>query len=362
MKIAFVHDYLVKLGGAERVLELLHEMYPEAPVYTFLYDEKGTKNKFKDWNIIPSFLNKIPIINKKLQFSRALMPIAAEQFDLSNFDVVLSSCHAFGKGVITKPETIHICYCHNPTRFLWFKADEAISQMGWLSRKLAPYVLSYLRMWDMLAADRVDYYLANSENVKKRIKKFYRKDSEVLYPPVDLERFEISKDVKDYYLIVSRLEPHKRIDIAIAAFNDLGIKLKIIGDGTELPYLKSLASENIEFLGELSDKEVTSYISGCLAFMYPQEEDFGITALEAQACGRPVIAYRKGGALETVIEGKTGEFFDFPTAQALAEKIKNFDHTKYDSKTIRSNAEKFSNEEFKKNIRKFIEEYYSKTR
>ncbi|MFA6423231.1 MAG: glycosyltransferase [Patescibacteria group bacterium] len=359
MKVAIVHDYLIKLGGAERVLENLHELYPDAPVYTFLYNENKTQGKFSKWDIRPSSLNKDPIIKNKISFARALMPMAAEQFDLSEYDVVISNCHAFSKGVITKPETVHISYCHTPTRFLWFKADEAINQMGWFSRKLAPYVLNYLRIWDVQSADRVDYFLGNSKNVCQRIKKFYRRDSEILYPPVDINRFQLNENEGDYYLIVSRLEPHKKVDLAIAAFNDLDLPLKIIGDGTELNYLKSLAKENIEFLGELNDEAVVKYIYGCKAFIYPQEEDFGITSLEAQACGRPVIAYGKGGALETIVEGRTGEYFMEQSAGCLADTIRNFDPKKYKSKEIRENAEKFSETSFKNNVKKLVEKYYN---
>jgi len=357
MKVAIVHDYLIKLGGAERVLEVIHKMFPDAPVYTFIFDAEKTQHKYDKWDIRPSYLQKMPWSKKKIDFYRPLMPAAIEQFDFSGFDLVISNNHSFAKGIITKPETVHVCYCHTPTRYLWHQVNIANNKLGWLTRKIAPYVLNYLRVFDYLSAQRVDYFMANSKAVKDRIKKYYRRDSDILYPPVDISRFNISKETEDYFLIVSRLEPHKSVDLAISAFNDLGIPLKIIGAGSEYENLKSMAKKNIEFLGEISDEEVERYISKCKAFIFPQEEDFGITALEAQACGRPVVAFRKGGALETVVDGKTGVFFDEQTAPCLAEAIRNFDNIKFDVQEIRNQAEKFSEENFMKNLSNLIDKY-----
>jgi glycosyltransferase involved in cell wall biosynthesis len=292
------------------------------------------------------------------------MPMAVESFDLRDFDVVISNSHSFAKGIITKPETLHINYCHTPTRYLWHQAFEL---EGFAKRKLGlfgrfkPYVLSYLRVWDRLASNRVDHFVANSKNVAKRIEKYYQRQSDIIYPPVNCSYFQPleQRKIKDYYLIVSRLEPHKAVRLAVAVFNDNGIPLKIIGTGPEEGLLKAIAKPNIQFLGELSDEEIKDHYAQAQAFIFPQEEDFGITALEAQASGRPVIAYGKGGALETVIEGVTGTFFSEQTPECLKDTVKKFKPFNYNPITIRQHALNFDLSGFKEKWKDFTKKKWA---
>lgn len=350
MKIALVHDYLTQLGGGEKVLSALCETFPEAPIYTLIYDEKATNGVFKNREIHTSFLQKIPGAKK---FSRGLiwlMPLAVEQFDLSDFNLVISVSHSYGKGVITRPGTKHVCYCLTPTRYLWHDP-------GLPFRFVSQPLLTYLRAWDFQAAQRPDHFIADSETVKRRIKKYYNRDSEVIYPPVETDRFQISDGPKDYFLIVGRPVPYKRFDLAIEAFGRLpNEKLLVIGDWPLYSRLKlkNTKAENIKFIGRVSEDELPNYYANCKALIFPQEEDFGIVPVEAMASGRPVIAYRKGGALETVIEGKTGLFFNEQTMESLIEAVKNFDEGRFDPERIRRHAEKFDSSVFKTKISESI--------
>ncbi|OHB17670.1 MAG: hypothetical protein A2913_01745 [Parcubacteria group bacterium RIFCSPLOWO2_01_FULL_40_65] len=352
MKIALVHDYLTQLGGGERVLAALCEMFPSAPVYTLVYDEKATGGVFKGRKIRTSFLQKIPGAKKFFRSLIWLMPLAIEQFDLSDFDLVISVSHSFGKGIITKPATKHICYCLTPTRYLWHDAGLPLKPFSQL-------LLAYLRIWDYQAAQRPNYFIADSENVRQRIKKYYGRESKVIYPPLETVKFYVSKKPKEYFLMVGRMVPYKRFDIAIEAFSKLpDEKLLIIGDGPELKKLKAksqkLKVNNVKFLGRVSESELPKYYAGCKALIFPQEEDFGIALLEAMASGRPVIAYRGGGAPETVEEGETGLFFDEQTAGSLFGAINSFNHKEFDSKKIKESVKKFDKEIFKDKIQKFI--------
>ena len=360
MKIALVHDYLVQYGGAERVLEAFTEIFPKAPIFTMVYDKKLMNGFFEDKKIRSSFLQKIPFIGSHHRLFPLLMPIAIEQFDLSEFDIVLSDSNSYAKGVITNPNTLHITYCHTPMRYAWDDCHKYLREFKYskLTKKLVPFAMNYIRLWDKISADRPDEYVANSNFVSMRIKKYYNKDSFVINPPVNMNNFNISEKIEDYYLMTGRALPYKRFDIAIKAFNKLGLPLKIIGKGPETDRLKKIAKSNVEFLGYLSDKQTSSYFSRCKAFIFPPEEDFGITPLEAMACGRPVIAFKGGGALETVIENKTGIFFNEQTAESIEKSVKSFDHKKFDSKEIRDHAMKFDKEIFKKKIREFVEEKY----
>jgi glycosyltransferase involved in cell wall biosynthesis len=359
MKIALVHDYLTQFGGGERVLTALCEMFPEAPIFTLIYDEKSTNNIFKDRKIYTSFLQKIPGSKKFFRGLIWLMPLAVEQFDFSGFDLVISVSHSFGKGIITKPGTKHICYCLTPTRYLW---DNSYFPF----KPFSGFLLTYLRGWDYQAAQRPNYFIACSENVRQRIKKYYGRDSEVIYPPVDLNfkqipnpKFQIPNS---YFLTVGRLVPYKRFDIAIEAFARLpNEKLLIIGNGPEYKKLKAksykLKAMNIQFLGQVSDSELSKYYTNCKALIFPQEEDFGIVPLEAMALARPVIAYRAGGALETVREGETGLFFDKQTPDSLFEAVKKFDCNEFNPDKILENTRRFDKDIFKDKIRGFIARY-----
>lgn len=358
MRVALIHDHLAQDGGAEKVLKVLAEMFPEAPIYTLLYEQKNADKYFKNRRIETSVIQKLPGGVKHYQWYMPFMPMAVEFFDLRGFDLVISDASAFAKGVITSPETLHICYCHTPTRYLWDYTHQYINELKYNKyfKKIISLVLNYIRLWDKAAAERVDLFIANSKTVQARIKKYYRRDSAVIYPPAELEKFKIAEKVEDYFLIGGRLSPYKRVDIVIEAFVSLSKKLKIFGDGVDLKRLEKIAGDSplIEFLGRVDDGKKAELYSKCQAFINPQEEDFGITAVEAMAAGRPVIAYKKGGALETVVEGVTGEFFSEQTAGALAEIINKFDSGKYNPAEIRRQAEKFSEERFKEEIREFI--------
>ena len=357
MKVALVHDPLYKLGGAERVLAAIHDLYPASPVYTPIYDPADTEGAFGGWDIRTSFLQKFPGRLRLINFYRALMPLAVEQWDLGDYDLVISSSTSVAKGVLTRQDALHVCYVHNVTRFAWYDLEEHVSGAGFsLAAWPARAALSYFRQWDFLAADRPDYLVANSRNTAEKIRKYYRRKVDaVIHPFVDIERFKTSRERGDYFLIISRLEPHKKVDIAIEAFNALGLPLKIVGTGPDERKLRSRAKSNIKFLGRLPDREVDDILPRCLAFLYPQEEDFGITALEAMVCGRPVIAYGKGGALETVVPGVTGELFAEQTPASLQRVVASFDPARYTSSRIRKHAGKFSKEQFQRRFAGFVE-------
>lgn len=363
MKVALIHDFLNQVGGAEKVLEIFHELYPKAPVFTITYDKTETGNNFEGMEINTSFIQRLPGGPKRYKWYLAWMPAAIEQFDLSKYDVVLSDCSAYSKGIITKPDTLHICYCHSPTRYLWSDTHaytEELKQPSVIKKGL-PLILNKIRVWDRLAAERVDNFIANSKNVQDRIKKYYSRKSNVIFPPVETSGFEIlsQNDIGDYYLIVSRLRPYKRVDIAVEAFNALELPLKVIGTGEEYKKLRKLGNKNIEFLGYVGDAERNRLLSRCKAFIHPQEEDFGIAAVEAMAAGRPVIAYQKGGALETVREGITGEFFEDQTPWSLVDTVREFDAKKYNPDDIRRHAIGFDTNVFKQKIKQYIEDSYN---
>lgn len=358
--IAIVHDWLTNFAGAERVLLEISDLFPKAPIYTSVYDSKGAK-PFAKKRVIPSFLQKIPFMKSKRELLVPLTPFAFEQFDLSKYSLVLSNTSMASKGVLTKPGTIQICYCNTPSRYLWEPEVDSRAKSGLFSG-LRKKVAHNMRIWDRVAADRVDYYLANSKYIAARIKKYYQRDSIVVYPPVDVNAYEPGKkeNVKDYFLFVSRLVRYKKCDLVIDAFNDLGLPLKVIGQGPDKDFLKKKAKSNIEFLGYVSSTDMKKYYQEAKAFVFAAEEDFGIVPVEAMACGRPVIAYGVGGAAETVIDGETGMLFTEQTPQCLIEAIKKFDVNKYDPKKIRVQAEKFSNEVFRKNYLEAIESILKK--
>jgi glycosyltransferase involved in cell wall biosynthesis len=364
MKVALIHDHLAQDGGAEKVLKVLTEIFPEAPIYTLLYDKNIVARHYKEKIIEVSIIQKLPWGVSHYKWYMPFMPMAVEFFDLSGYDLVISDASAFAKGVITKTDTLHICYCHTPTRYVWSDTHSYINELKYNKyfKKLISLVLNYIRIWDRIAADRVDSYIAISNFVAKRIKKYYRRESVVINPPVDIQNFKIAGDIGDYYLIGGRLVPYKRIDIVIEAFKKLGLKLKIYGDGIDRGRLESIAggNKNIEFLGRVSEEEKYKLYSKCIAFINPQEEDFGITPIEAMASGRPVIAYGRGGVLETIIPGLTGEFFYEQTREALVEAVAKFDIKKYNPLEIRKHAEKYSSQRFKLEIKEFIDKELEK--
>lgn len=355
MKLALIHDHLIQDGGAEKVLDVLQEMWPQAPTYTLFFDPKKFPN-FAGRDIRTSFLQRMPLALKKYQWYITLMPTATEQYDLSEYDVIVSSTSAFAKGVLTRPGTTHICYCHTPTRYLWSDTHSYVEELrvpGFIKAMLPP-VLSRLRTWDQQAAARVDHFVANSETVRLRIQKYYRRDAHVIFPPVDTHHFHLSPRPKTYFLAGGRLVAYKRFDLIVDACNKTGLPLKIFGSGPVEADLKKHAESNIEFLGKVSDEKLRELYADAIAFIHPQEEDFGITAIESMASGRPVIAYRKGGATETIVEGVSGEFLETQTWEELADHLIRFNSSHYNPHRIKALAEQFGRERFKKELKELI--------
>ncbi len=356
-KIAFAHDYLIKNGGAENCLRDLHELFPHAPVYTLLYDEEATQRVYKDWDIRTSYLQKRAYVSKLINYYRLVMPQAVESFDLSEYDIVISDASSFIKGIITQPNTFHLCYVHTPTRFLWFDIGNHINRAKFASvvKSFVPYVLHKMRIWDTISAQRPDLLVSNSETTRSRVRKFYHRDSVVINPPVNIE-IDAYKDrlPKNYYLVVSRLEPHKDIEIAIRAAIKANVKLKIAGEGADLERLRSISNKNIQFLGRVSDNEKEELMLGAIAFLAPQTEDFGITMVEALSFGCPVITNDAGGGSEIVQDGKTGILIKDIDAIKLAEVMTS--NKSYEIKAVdcAKSAEKYSSDNYKVRMLKEI--------
>ncbi len=354
-----MHDYLTQLGGGEKVLKEMTEIWPKADIFTLIYQEKFLKDFLKDKKVYASFLQKFPFAKTKHRLYPWLMPLAIEHLDLDGYDLVISSSASFAKGVITGPDTLHVCYCHTPMRFAWDDCHKAIKEFNYsrFLKKLIPFAMNYIRMWDDISSDSPDYYVANSEFVRRRIKKYYQKEALVIHPPVEVERFRLSKKDEGYYLMVGRLLPYKRFDLGVKAFTKLGWKLKIVGEGPEMKRIKKGAGKNIEFLGWVDDKELPSYFENARAFVFTGEEDFGIVAVEAMASGKPVIAYKAGGVLEIIKEGKTGMFFERQRVEDLEKTLLEFDkkRDKFKSEEIRVEALKFKKEVFREKFFDFVE-------
>ena len=372
LKVALVHDFLTEYGGAERVLEALHEIYPDAPVFTAYYKAKSlgqAAGKFKKWQIITNWGQKLPFWNKLQSPYRIFGPLIFESFDFKNYDLVISSTNTyFAKSIITGPETLHVCYCHTPPRYLYGYPTARDWKKYFWGRFAGETANFFLRMADFAAAARVDYFIANSQEVKRRIEKFYRRDAVVIYPPVDIKKLKTQnakRKNEDYFLCVSRLARAKRIDLAILAAKKLGLHLKIVGTGREDTNLKRLATSdkrlaNIEFLGEVSDEKLVESYQNCKAVIFPAEaEDFGLVPAEAAACGKPVIALKSGGVKESVIDGVTGVFFDQPTVDSLITAVKRFEKMKINPKDCLAQAEKFDKVRFKEEISKLVSSLYA---
>lgn len=359
MKIALVHDYLSQDGGAERVLKAFHELWPEAPIFVLFHDREKIHD-FLDADIRESFIARMPFGETKYQWYLPWMPLATERHNLHEFDVVISSTSAFAKGVLTRPDTLHISYCHTPTRYLWTDTHEYIEDLKYnrLIKAALPKLIHRLRLWDTMSVDRVDHFVANSGTVRNRIQKYYRREADILYPPVDTHRFFISKGVGDYFVSGGRLVPYKRFDLLISVFNRLKKRLKIFGSGPELERLKTRAKPNIEFLGKISDEHKADLLSHAQAFIHPQVEDLGITPIESMASGRPVIAYGVGGATETVIPGETGVFFKDQTWESLLDTVIHFNPDHWESERIREWSLRFSADSFKDKMRRYVEDRY----
>lgn len=354
MRVAITADWLNAFGGAERVLLELHDMFPEAPIYTTVHHPRDLPQQMASWDVRTSFLQRVPFARRKHQAFLPLMPLAFEQFDMSEYDLVLSTSSACAKGVITRPGTLNLCYCYTPSRYLWDLYHE-YTRNHWARTAIAP-VAHWMRLWDRLSADRVDHFVAISHEVASRIQRHYTRDAEVIYPPVDVDRFvPTRRPPEDFYLVVSRLVGYKRVDLAIEAANRLKRRLVVVGDGGEARRLKAIAGPTIEFLGRLPDEKVASLYGRCRAFVFPGLEDFGIAPVEAQAAGRPVIAYGRGGATETVIDGVTGVLFSEQTVDSVVEAMVKLEQNSFDPATCRRNAERFDRSEFRRRLLRTID-------
>lgn len=354
-RIALVHDYFVQMGGAERVAEAMHESFPSAPMYTTVALPHSLPQRLRMADIRTSPLQHLPSIERRFRHYFMLYPFAIENFDLSEYDLIFSSSSGYAKGVRRRRNAIHVCYCHTPMRWVWRYDDYvARERFGRLERTLLPALLWPLRQWDLRAARQPNYYIANSRLVADRIKKIYGREAHVIPPPIDVNRFHMSNEIDDYYLVLSRLMPYKRIDLAIEACKRMNRRLIVIGDGPDRKRLEKLGDDRIEFLGRQPDKIVNYYAARCRALLFPGEEDFGMAPLEANAAGRPVIAYRAGGAVETVEENVTGVFFDQPSSVSLGEAIEKFEGMRFDQYTLRRHAEKFDRSVFTFRVLQFL--------
>jgi glycosyltransferase involved in cell wall biosynthesis len=357
LKLALVHDWLNQIGGAEDVLDTLVKLYPDSPLYTSIYAPDLMPERYRQWDIRTLWLDRMPAIHRHHQPYLPFYPLAWSGLDLSAYDVVLSNKSGFCIGLQHGENTLHICYCLAPTRYVW-QIDSYIAREGFgkpLELALRP-VIAALRRWDYNAAQRVNHFIAISTEIQERIKTYYGRDSVVIFPPVDTTRFQPSATVEDYFLIVSRLIPYKRIDLAVQAATRLGLPLKIGGKGRDLERLKAMAGPTVEFLGYVPDDQLPDLMARCKAFLFPGLEDFGITPVQAQAAGRPVIAFGGGGALDTVIPGKTGELFYEMTVDSLAAVMQQFDAKNYGSSVIRAHAEQFDTAVFNQQMSSFVEQ------
>ncbi len=369
IKIALVHDFMVSLGGAERVLKELSEMYPSAPIYTLLYDKEKLGMLFEDKDVRPSYLQKFPkFLRRNYRWLLPFFPVIPETFDLREYDLVISSSGAWSKGIVTKLDTVHVAYLHSPMRWVWDYNEKYVKEsngvkFGFFLR----IIFNYLRVWDRLAADRPDYLIANSKYTQKRIDKYYRRESTVIYPPAEIsstishQLVDAKKNdqlpTSDYFLIVSRLSAYKKVDVVVEAFNKLGLPLVVIGSGEQENYLRKIAKGNVQILGWQKDDVIVKYYQNAKAFIFPAEDDFGITPVEAMSFGVPVIAYRMGGVLETVQESITGEFFDSQTPEVIADGVRRFliNEDKYNKNIIKARAAEFSSERFRKEFSEYID-------
>lgn len=358
MKIALIHDYLAQAGGAERVVAVLQSMFPEAPLYTSVYDPEATLADFGAADVRTSFLQLWPFSSRRFhKLALPFFPLAFERFDFSGYELALSSSSSFAKGIITPPSTCHVCYCHTPSRFIW-RQDEYLRQNQALGAGLIGSLINTLRSWDVASAQRVDYFIANSYNIARRIRKFYRRDvAAVIYPPVETAKFKPAppEEIGGHFLVVSRLLNYKRLDLAVKACTRLEASLRVVGIGPELKRLQQMAGPTVEFLGRLSDTEVALEMARCKALIFPGEEDFGITPVECMASGRPVVAYGAGGALETVIAGKTGLFFHEQTVESLAEALREIERVTFSQTMLREHALTFDTAVFEARMRELLD-------
>lgn len=354
MKIAIVHDWLTNMGGAEQVIINFKDIYSDAPIYTTFYNPNNLDPKLRNIDVRTSFLQRNKMITDHKKYF-PLMPLAFEKFNLKDYDVILSSSTSCAKGARKRKDAIHICYINTPMRYAYEFKNEYLNGMNPIKKFLVNILLFFMRIWDKNNNKRVDYFIANSSEIQKRVKKTYNRDSVVINPPVRCNLFNISKIDGDYYFVVSRLVGYKRFDLAVKACTELNKKLVIIGDGPEREKLEGIAGPTITFLGRQDDETVRKYMSECKALLFPGLEDFGIVPVEAQACGRPVICYGKGGVLDTVIDGKTGVYFKEQNVESLKDALLKFEKMKFDKEVIRKHALEFDESVFKKKIADYVE-------
>ena len=354
-RLALTTDWLNSFGGAERVLAELLAVWPGAPVFTTVHDPAGLPAEFRGWDVRPSFLQRVPGARRHHRAFLPLMPFAFESFDVSAYDVVLATAHACAKGEVAPPATRVVCYCHTPPRYLWDQYHELTR--GARGKPLVALAASWLRMWDRLAADRVDLFVANSETVAARIRRYYGREPVIVYPPVDTRRVRpdgLPPD--DFLLVVARLVPNKRVDLAVQAATRLGRRLVVVGDGPERRRLERMAGASVQFVGARPDAEVARLYARARAFVFPGLDDFGIAPVEAQAAGRPVVAYGRGGATETVADGVTGLFFAEQTVDAVVDALERLDRQRFDPADCRRSAERFDAAVFRRRMREVVDQ------
>ncbi len=356
VKVALVHDWLTGQRGGEKVLEVFSEIFPQAPIYTLIHFKGSQSPEIEKKPIMTSFIQRMPFLRSQYRFYLPLFPLAIELFDLQDYELVISSSHCVAKGVIPRPDSLHVSYIHSPVRYAWNQYFSYFSpqKLGVFSRILIPPLIHKIRLWDVSSVSRVDCFLANSMTVANRIKRYYRREADVIHPPVDTRFFQPEGDQEDYFLIVSALVPYKRIDLAIEAFNRKGAELRIVGHGPDFKTLKKRAHRNIKFLGALDGESLLQIYQKAQALVMPGEEDFGINSLEAQACGVPVIAYGRGGATETVSPGETGLLFPELKVSSLLEALDKFHGLTLNRENMRANALKFSRESFKQKVLDYL--------
>lgn len=362
MKVALVHDWLTGMRGGEKVLEVLCELYPDAPIYSLIHHQGAMSAAIEERRIIQSSLPSWPMARKHFRLYLPFFPRLIEKFDMSGYDLVISSSHCVAKGVIPAAGAVHICYCHTPMRYVWDLYDDYRRERNLLAKSFLALVRKPLQRWDKSSSERVGHFIANSLHVADRIKRHYGRESTVIYPPVDVDFFTPGEDESgDYYLIVSALVPYKRVDLAVKAFSGSGKRLVVVGTGSDEEHITGMASSGVEFLGNVDDKTLLHYYRGAKALIFPGEEDFGITPLEAMACGRPVIAFGKGGAMETVQDGVTGLFFHQQTPEALMGAVDNFERISFTKERARLRAVEFSRPIFMNKIREYVESRFGET-
>jgi len=378
VRVAIIHDWLTGMRGGEKVLEVFCEIFPDADIFTLIHVRGSVSRIIEGMRIRTSFLQRMPLAKRHYRSFLPLFPIAVEGFDLSNYDAVLSSSHCVAKGALTPPSAVHVCYCYTPMRYVWDQYNIYFggNNKGLASRFLMPVIANYLRMWDVASSNRVDCFIADSHHVAKRIKKYYKRPAKVIHAPVDCSFFTPAESHRkgDYYLLVSAFAPYKRIDVAVDAFEQLGLPLIIAGSGQDEKWIRGMSKKHVQCVGWQSDESLRAYYQGCKALIFPGEEDFGIVPLEAQACGKPVIAFAKGGALETVLgiyathktdcedrgtppKAPTGVFFTEQTPVSLMAAVRFFEQQKnlFNPLLIRKHAEDFDRLVFKEKMKQFFE-------